>query len=77
MYNHEGMIRVSFIEPTAITEANTPHITQPVYNYDFLCTGYRILHPRDCMKDNEVKVLVLVGQTIVPVAVRVEAKKNV
>ena len=76
MYNFDGVIRVSFIDPEPLTEIDGPRLPVPVYNYEFSCTGYRTLQPSDDIEDDEAEINVVVGQKTMTVAIKVEAKKR-
>ena len=76
MYNFDGVIRVSFMDPAPLTEIDGPRLPVPVYNYEFSCTGFRTLQPGDDIEDNEVAIDVVVGQKTMTVAIKVEAKKR-
>lgn len=75
MSNPTGTMRISFIEPTLITEAVGPVTTTPEYRYEFLFDGYRILNPvvnkADHVLDEEAVVIVKVGSTDVFVAIKI------
>lgn len=73
MYNPTDTMRISFIEPTLITEALGPDTVVPEYRYEFLFGGCRRLdqYAPPPGQEDEAVVKVRLGSTDVYVAIKI------